>query len=93
MVLDSNKTYKNLKKKGFVDAPGDHKFLHFYHEGRFVLCTKISHGGTHDLEEFLIKKMAIQCKLEKEEFVDLATCPLSQEVYIERLKTKGLIER
>jgi len=91
MVLDSGKTHKNLKKKGFIDAPGDHKFLHYYHEGRFVLSTKISHGSAHDLDDFLIKKMAIQCKLNKEDFVNLANCPMSKEEYINRLIESGLI--
>jgi len=92
MVLNSTKTYKNLRKKGFVDAPGDHKFLHFYHDGRFVLSTKISHGGTHDLNDYLVKKMAIQCKLDKEDFVALANCPLSKEVYVEKLTKSGMID-
>jgi len=91
MVIDSGKTYKNLKKKGVIDAPGDHKFLHLYHEGRFVLSTKISHGGAHDLDDFLIRKMATQCKLTKEDFLNLANCPLSKEEYITRLIESGMI--
>ena len=91
MVIDSNKTYRNLKKKGFIDAPGDHKFLHYYHEGKFVLSTKISHGSSHDLEDFIIKKMATQCKLNREDFINLANCPLSSEEYIEKLKQEGAI--
>ena len=92
MVIDSGKTHKNLKKKGFTEAPWDHKFLHFYHKGRFVLSTKISHGGAHDLDDFLIGKMATQCKLNKPDFIDLANCPLSQESYIDILIKKGAIE-
>jgi len=91
MVIDSAKTYRNLKKKGFEDGPGDHKFLHFYYDGKFVLSTKISHGGAHDLEDFLIKKMAVQCKLNKEDFMNLANCPLSAEEYVGKLKDGGII--
>ncbi len=91
MVLDSSKTYKSLKKKGFVDAPGDHKFLHYYHDGRFVLSTKISHGGAHDLDDLLIKKMATQCKLNKEDFIDLVNCPLSKEEYTQKLIASGMV--
>jgi len=32
MVIKSDKAYKSLTKKGFLDAPGDHTFLEFYHE-------------------------------------------------------------
>ena len=89
MVIDSQKAYKNLKKKGFTDAPGDHKFLEFFHEGVLVLSTKISHGAKHDIGEPLINKMAAQCKLDKKDFVDLANCPLSEEEYIKKLINKG----
>jgi hypothetical protein len=52
MVLDGSKTYKSLKKKGFEDSPTksvDHKYLEFYHEGKLVLYTKLSHGSKKDL--------------------------------------------
>ena len=65
MVIDSKETYKNHRKKGFTDAPGDHKFLEYHYNGQLVLATKISHGAAHDIGEDLIKKMANQCKLRK----------------------------
>ena len=43
-VLDPKKTYRNLKKKGFVDSitkSKDHKRLEFFHEERLVLSTKL----------------------------------------------------
>ncbi len=89
MVLDSKNTYKNLKKKGFIDGPGDHKFLDFFYNDKLVLSTKISHGSSHDLDEYLVKKMAIQCKLSKNEFIDLAKCPLSARDYLDKLKEIG----
>ena len=93
MVIDSKDVYRNLKKKGFADAPGDHKYLEYYHNGKLVLATKISHGPAHDLGEYLINKMANQCKLSKSEFVDLAKCPLSAEEYLNKLKEKeGIID-
>jgi len=90
MVIDSQKTYKNLKKKGFYDAPGDHMFLEYFYEGKLVLATKISHGASHDLNDHLIGKMANQCKLDKKDFVDLANCPLSAEEYLKKLIDKGI---
>jgi hypothetical protein len=92
-VLDGKKTEKNLKKKGFIEAINkspDHIRLELYHQGKLVLGTKLSHNG-QDLNDFLIKQMSVQCKLNKEQFKDLANCPLSQEEYIDILREQGLI--
>lgn len=92
-VLDAKKTYRNLKSKGFIDAPNksdDHKYLEFYYEDRLVLYTKISHGEK-DLGDFLIKQMSHQCKLSKSEFMDLANCPLSEDEYLKILKDKEFL--
>lgn len=92
-VLDAKKTYKNLKNKGFKDSANksdDHKYLEYFHQGKLVLYTKISHGAK-DLGNFLIKQMADQCKLDKKDFMDLANCPLSQKKYEEILANKGFI--
>ena len=93
-VLDPQKTYKNLKKKGFVDSPNksvDHKYLELFHNGKFVLSTKISHGNK-DLGDHLIKQMSVQCHLNKNEFMDLSNCPLSKEDYFDILDKLGLLE-
>jgi hypothetical protein len=92
MVIDSKNTLKNLRKKGFSDAPGDHYFLEFFHNGKLIVRTKISHGGAHDISDSLISKMASQCKLTKQEFYNLATCPLSQNEYIQKLIDAKYIE-
>lgn len=92
-VLDPKKTYKNLKKKGFIDSTTkskDHKRLEFYHDGKYVLQTKISHGSS-DIENYLIKQMSEQCKLSKAEFMDLANCPMSKKKYLEVLQHKKLL--
>jgi predicted RNA binding protein YcfA (HicA-like mRNA interferase family) len=93
-TLDAKQTYKNLKKKGFEDSANksdDHKYLEFWHNGKLVLYTKISHGEK-DLDDFLIGQMKKQCKLSKSDFMDLANCPLSQEDYTEKLRTQELLD-
>ena len=95
MVLDKNKAYKNLKKKGFIDSidhSNDHKYLEFFYNGKMILYTKLSHGSKNDLDDYLIKQMSSQCKLSKQDFADLVNCPLSKEKYIEILKKIGEIE-
>ena len=93
-VLDPRKTYKNLMKKGFTVASSKskgHKRLELFHEGKFILQTKISHGNS-DIGEYLIKQMCVQCKLSKTEFLDLANCPMSKSVYLDILKSKNLLQ-
>lgn len=87
-VLDTTKTLQNLKSKGFLVSNSHHKFLEFWHNGKLILHTKISHGSA-DLDDYLIRKMSQQCKLSRKDFVDLAKCPLSMEQYIEKLKLGG----
>jgi hypothetical protein len=89
-VLDARKTYNNLLSKGFKEGKGDHKFLEFYYQGKYILQTKISHGEK-ELQDFHIGMMKRQCKLEKSEFIDLASCPLTEKEYVEILKRNGTI--
>ena len=93
-TLDPKKTYSNLKKKGFIDSTNksdDHKYLDLNYNGKHVLHTKISHGS-NDLGAHLISQMSRQCGLSKNEFIDLANCPLSFEEYIKVLEKKGMLK-
>ena len=93
-VLDPQKTYKNLKKKGFIDSKTksvDHKRMEFFHNNKFVLSTKISHHSK-DIDNYLIKQMSVQCHLDKNDFIDLAKCPLSKEDFIQILDQQGLLD-
>jgi len=93
-VLDPRKTYRNLKKKGFTSSTTksvDHKHLEFFHNKKYILATKISHGNK-DIENHLIKQMSFQCSLDKNEFIDLARCPLSKKDFIDILGKKGLLD-
>jgi hypothetical protein len=92
-VLDSKATYNNLKKKGFIDSIAnskDHKYLVYLYNGKKLFKTKLSHGSKKDIDDYLIGKMSNQCKLNKEQFVDLAKCPMTRESYIFILKEKGI---
>lgn len=95
MVLDKNKAYRNLRKKGFDDSRDhskDHKYLEFHYDGKMILYMKISHGSKNDLDNYLIRQMSSQCMLSKQDFAYLVNCPLSAEKYIEKLKDLGEIE-
>jgi len=90
-VISTKSTAKNLKKKGFVEVPGDHRYLVYVHDGKEVLHTKVSRGSKKDLDDYLIKQMSVQCRLDKKEFLDLAKCPMSKAEYYDRLKQQGLV--
>jgi len=82
-----------LYKKGFEDLNNksdEHIYLEFYYEGEFILYTKLSHN-MDDLGDFLIGQMSKQCKLKKDDFLNLARCPLSQEEYEQKLRDQNLI--
>ncbi|MGE5383675.1 MAG: hypothetical protein ACM3PX_09635 [Omnitrophica WOR_2 bacterium] len=93
-VLDPRKTLNNLKKKGFIEEENkspDHKRLALILNGKLVTSTKLSHNG-QDIDNYLIKQMSCQCHLTKDEFIDLATCPLSKEEYFQILAKQGLLD-
>lgn len=79
----------NLPKKGFrKNKSGDH--IYFYHEwnGRETgAYTKISHTKKmKDIGGGLLTAMKLQLKLEaNKQVVDLVTCPMSKEEYLEWL--------
>ncbi len=91
-VISSKDTLKSLKRKGFVEKQSHHRFLELWHNGKFILHTRLSQGGEHDLNNFLIKQMSVQCKLDKAQFLDLVRCPLSKEDYFHILESKGFLK-
>jgi predicted RNA binding protein YcfA (HicA-like mRNA interferase family) len=89
-TLDPRKTLNNLLSKGFQQDNKNHKFLRFSVKGKMVLHTKISHNSG-DLDNYLIKSMASQCKLTKSQFIDLAQCPLPGQEYLNILEKQGFL--
>jgi len=89
--LDPKKVLKSLKKKGFVVNNKADKHLELWHDGKFILHTYVSHGSKHEIGDFLIHQMSIQCKLDKGLFMDLVNCPLDKKKYIQILETKKVL--
>ena len=92
--LDSRKTFKAMCSKGFKEAQHrspDHKWIEFWHDGKLTRSrTKFSHNN-QEINDYLIKEMSKQVNLSKKEFVDFAKCTLSQEGYVEILRSKNLL--
>lgn len=91
-TLKSDKIIKSLKSKGFTQESGDHVYLEFHFEGKFILQTKVSHGATHDIGKNLLSVMSKQCQLTKNQFLDLVNCPLSAQEYVGVLRENGVLD-
>ena len=89
--LNPKTTLQFLLQKGFIESPGDHKFLEFWYNGKFVLHTKISRGSSKDLGDGLISQMAHQCKLPKNQFMSFAKCDITQDQYEAILLKNGIL--
>ena len=74
---------QSLLKKGFEKiSKKDHIVLRFRtaSKDKDGIKTKLSHNK-QDLNDHLINQMAKQCGVNKQQFLDLVDCPLSQEEY------------
>ncbi len=80
-----------LVKKGFTKREGDHHFYEFiYKSQKTALRTKISHSHK-EISDQLIAHMSRQLQLVKKEFLSLIACPLSEEDYVQLMKTRGFL--
>jgi hypothetical protein len=72
-----------LLRKGFQRDEGDHHYFTYQRlsDGKYTgIFTKTSHSGD-DLDDFLLGRMARQCRVNKKQFIDLVDCPLSRQDY------------
>lgn len=81
---------KSLKKKGFKEECGDHKFYYFYLNGKkTTIKTKTSHNN-QEYSKGLVKALMIQLHLTRTQLDDLIKCPLTEndliEIYSKELK-------
>ena len=88
-VLKANKVINSLTKKGFKPDNRGHKFLFYYAKGKRTSIFTYVSWGSNEINDYLIGKMSNQVRLEKDQFIDLIECPLSEEAYRELLTKKG----
>lgn len=89
--LKGKKTNQSLLKKGFAKAEGDHHVFEFWHNDIFITKTKTSHNS-QDINDYLIKAMSNQCKVDKEFFIEFVRCTKSKDDYIDKLIENGTIK-
>lgn len=78
---------------GFVEDRGrDHIYLEYYHRGRKILETKVSHGGGRDISRRLLGYiLREQIYLTKQEFESAVNGDISAEDYRKLLVEKGIL--
>jgi hypothetical protein len=86
--LPATKTRQSFIQKGFTSKEGPHHFYLFYHKGKLIAKTMVSHND-QDIGDKLISKMYKQCKMDKNFFIDFVKCHKSKEDYLELLKNNG----
>lgn len=92
-VLKTIQINKALTRKGFEKDDKDHHFYYYVYKGKKTrIFTKYSHSSS-EIGDSLIKKMADQVKLDKEQFKELIQCTLSGEDYKKILEDKGLVDK
>lgn len=94
MPRKKTKVEAGLKEKGFEQREGDHHFFTYVTiEGKkTTIKTKTSHTPKmKEIPDNLLGQMAKQCKLTKQEFLDLVDCPLSRCQYEKNLRKQGFL--
>ena len=78
-----------LLEKAFTERSGksDHRVFLYLVEGKKTgISTRMSHSSQTDVSRQLVSAMAQQCRLSKDEFLDLVDCPMSPADYHTYLK-------
>ncbi len=89
--LDSRKVERALKKKGFIEEAGDHKYFRLYVDGKDTgIFTKMSRNN-QDVGDGLIKKMANQLKMEPSFFKAFTDCTKTNNDYLEELFKQNIL--
>lgn len=95
MALSKRKIEKGLNEKGFRKKNKDHvTFRYITSDGTETsIFTHFSHGASgNDIQDWVIAKMAKQCKITVSQFKDLIDCPLSINEYENLLCQCGVLQ-
>ena len=82
-----------LLTKGFQPKEGDHHFFTYHRltdDKKTSVFTKTSHSDP-EIDDYLIGKMAKQCRLSRKDFLLLVDCPLERTEYEQKLVASGAI--
>ena len=92
-AISKRKFRRVLRRLGFVEDSGrDHIYLEYYHEGRKMVETKVSHGGGKDISQRLLGHiLRDQIHLTSQEFENAVRGILTAEDYRGILVERGVL--
>lgn len=96
MARDKNNVESSLRSKGFGQSEGDHHRFYYVRSDGLVTAIRTKTSHTKKMKTIgdpLISQMAKQCKVTKQDFLNLIDCPLSRTDYEAKLVTAGIIEK
>ena len=80
-----------LESKGFVEEKTHHRYYVYWTvAGRKTTVRTYTSHGNPDLNDYLLGKMAEQCRLTKAQFVGLVDCPFTRDDFEGSLSDQGL---
>ncbi len=94
MQRDKRQVESALETKGFNRTEGDHSYFYYCtFEGKKTTArTKTSHTPKMKaISDDLLGKMARQCHLTKQQFLNLVDCPLNRQGYEDLLAGQELL--
>ena len=94
MPRDKKQIESSLLVKGFEQKEGDHHFFSYrsYAGKKTAVFTKTSHTPKmKSISDELLSQMARQCKLTKQQFLELVDCPMNRDRYELILAAKELL--
>jgi len=81
-----------LTAKGFLIQDCKHHRMYWLYDGskKTSIRTRMSKGA-HEIDSYLIGRMAKDVRLRKDEFLALVKCTLSGIAYMEKMKAEGQV--
>ena len=94
MPREKRQIEASLTAKGFERKEGDHHFYSYRTTAgkKTRVFTKTSHTPSmKTIADELLSRMAQQCQLTKQQFLELVDCPMTREGYEQILSAKGML--
>lgn len=95
MAFKKRKIVESLTRKGFVeDRHTSHVFYVFTSSNGIKpgIDIHFSHGSDTDLKDEILSRMARKVSLSLADFKKLIRCPMSQQLFEEKLREQGYLE-
>ncbi len=93
--IDRSQIERALARKGFEREETHHTYFHHKHDGKYTgVYTYVSRGSKYKTYgRPLLARMKRELELDSvNELIQLLNCPMTQQAYDDKLKSKGKLE-